>query len=141
MIKIDGSLFIQIINFLFLIWVLNTILYRPIRAMLLKRKETVTGMEEDIQSLSRYAKEKDNAFISGIKSARSDGSREKEKLIQIAQAEEKKMIADINQKYQADLVVIREKISKEAQEVRAVLMQEVDKFANEIGQKILGRAV
>jgi len=45
----DASVFIQIINFLFLIWVLNLIIYKPIRNILIQRKEKFSGLEADIE--------------------------------------------------------------------------------------------
>ena len=45
MISVDVSLFIQIANFLFLIWVLNIILYRPIRGIIRQRKEKFDKLE------------------------------------------------------------------------------------------------
>ena len=48
----DWTTAIQIANFLFLIWVLNLILYRPIRRVLLQRKDKITGLEQSIQSES-----------------------------------------------------------------------------------------
>ena len=49
LISIDSSLLIQIVNFLFLIWALNVILYKPIRGILLKRKTYVTDLEEGVE--------------------------------------------------------------------------------------------
>ena len=46
MIKIDYSLIIQIINFLFLIWVLNSLVFRPIRNILTQRRDKIDGMEQ-----------------------------------------------------------------------------------------------
>jgi F-type H+-transporting ATPase subunit b len=137
----DVSLFIQIVNFLFIIWVLNVILYRPIRNILIQRKEKVTGFEQIIETLTQDAQEKDEAYFSGIKDARAKGLKEKEALVQAAADEERRIIEEINQKAQADLVEIREKIAKDAENVRESLQQEIDTFANAIGNKILGRAV
>jgi F-type H+-transporting ATPase subunit b len=36
---------------------------------------------------------------------------------------------------------MREKIAKDAEDVRTSLQKEIDAFANAIGEKILGRAV
>jgi hypothetical protein len=46
-----------------------------------------------------------------------------------------------NKKYQANLAEIKEKIAKDTAEVKASLQQEIDAFAEAIGQKILGRVV
>jgi F-type H+-transporting ATPase subunit b len=141
MIKIDGSLFIQIVNFLFLIWIMNVILYKPIRSILLRRKEKMGGLEQNIASAVNDANEKAEAFSAGIKEARSRGMKKKDELIQDAAQEEKRIIEEINQKAQANMMEIREKISKEAEVVQASLQKEIDSFAHAIGEKILGRAI
>jgi F-type H+-transporting ATPase subunit b len=139
MIKVDVSVFMQIVNFLFLIWALNLVLYKPIRKVLLERKEKVEGLEKGIENLNKNAQEKEEAFAAGIKDARSKGQIEKELLLSAAQNEEKQLLEKINKKAQDDLAQMRDKIAKEAENVRTSLQNEVDVFANAIGQKILGR--
>jgi F-type H+-transporting ATPase subunit b len=137
----DISLFVQIANFLIIIWVLNIILYRPIRNILIKRKETITNLEQNVEKLNEDAAEKDEAFLLGIKDARAKGLKEKEVLLKEGAEEEKKIVEQINQKAQANLAEVREKIAKDAQDVRTSLNKEIDTFANAISEKILGRAV
>ncbi len=141
MISIDGSIIIQIVNFIFLIWVLNIILYKPIRNVLLQRKERVADFEQSIEASRRDVEEKDEAFSLGIKEAKAKGLKEKEGLLQIASEEERKIIEKINEKAQADIANVRAKIAKDAESVRKSLQQEVDTFADAIAQKILGRTV
>jgi F-type H+-transporting ATPase subunit b len=141
MIKVDGSLFIQIVNFLFLIWVLNIILYKPIRNILLKRKEKIEGLQQSIDISNKDASERDSAFAQGIREARAKGLKEKDSLMAAASEEEKNMIEEINKKAQADLAEVQGKIKRDAEAVRTVLQKEVGDFAKAIGQKLLGRAV
>ena len=137
----DSSTFIQMINFVFLIWVLNILLYRPIRKILAQRKEKIDGLELSIETSEKDAREKDEAFAAGIKEARAKGFKEKEALMQDATDEEKKIISEINSKAQAELAEVRENIKKEADVARETLQKEVNSFADQICQKILGRAV
>jgi len=137
----DGSLIIQIANFLLIIWILNLILYRPIRNILRQRKEKIEGLELRIETYNEDAQKKDEAFASGIREARAKGLKEKETLQQAAAEEEKQIIANENTKAQAELVEIRKKIVKDAEAARASLQEKVDEFANDICQKILGRKV
>ncbi len=141
MISIDGSIIIQIVNFIFLIWILNIILYKPIRNVLLQRKERVADFEQNIEASRRDVEEKDEAFSLGIKEAKAKGLKEKEGLLQIASEEERKIIEKINEKAQADIANVRAKIAEDAESARKSLQQEVDTFADAIAQKILGRAV
>jgi len=137
----DSSLFIQIANFIFAIWVLNLLLYKPIRKILNQRKEKVDGLELSIETSAKDAREKDEAFVAGIKEARSKGVDIKNAMVQEAADEEKSILADINQKAQAELVQVHEKIKQEAGVARDSLQKEIDRFADQISEKILGRAV
>lgn len=136
----DVSVTIQIVNFIFLIWVLNVVLYKPIRNILSKRKVTIEGLEKSVDDFQNDAREKENTWNAGIKEARKSGMQEKEALIQAAEEEERKIIEKINEKAQEDLAEIREKIQKDIEGVRQALQGEVGTFADAIGQKILGRA-
>ncbi len=62
MVSVDYSVIIQIINFIILIWVLNMVLYKPIRSILSQRNEKISGMEQGIDTLNADAEEKDKAF-------------------------------------------------------------------------------
>lgn len=136
----DVSVFIQMANFIFLIWILNILLYRPIRNILTQRKEKISGLEQDIDTAETEALEQDEAFAKGVKEARTKGFKEKEALLQRALEEEKEIIGKINEKAQAELVSVRKQIAKDTQAVKESLLKEVDGFATTISEKILGRA-
>jgi len=140
-IKIDESLLIQIANFVFLIWALNIVLYRPIRKMLILRKEKIAGLETQIEKSISDATDKDKALASGISEARVRGMKEKEALVSVALEKEAVIIEEINANAQANLTEVRNKVAKDVDAVRTSLLKEVDDFANSICQKIIGRTV
>lgn len=137
----DASVLIQIANFLFLIWALNMILYRPIRKILRQRKQKVESFETTIETHNRDIQKKDEAFASGLKAARAKGLKEKEALMQAAAEEEKKIIENINTQAQTERTEVLNKIARDVEVAKALLQEKVDEFANDISQKILGRAV
>lgn len=137
----DWTVFLQIVNFLFLIFMMNLLLFKPIRKMLLERKAKINGLEDSIDSTQKEAVSQDEAFATGLKEARGKGLKEKEVLLQEASDEEKTIIDRINEKAQADLTEVRDKIAADTDAVKAKLIQEVDGFADIISEKILGRAV
>jgi F-type H+-transporting ATPase subunit b len=141
MVSVDISLVIQIVNFLVLIWVLNIVLYKPIRRILIQRKEKVLALQQGAETSLEEARAREAAFDQGIKAARARGLKEKDSFLQEAGEEEKRIIGEINAKAQAVLAAVREKISKDAEAVRTTLQEEVEGFAKAIGQKILGRAI
>lgn len=141
MIVIDKSLVVQIINFIFLIVVLNVVLFKPVRKILRQRKEKVGNLEQNIETFNKDADEKDESYLMGIKTARSKGFLEKEALLQSATEEERAILARINARAREDLETVREKIVTDTAEVSVLLQKEVDTFAEAIGQKFLGRTV
>ncbi|MCG6905886.1 MAG: ATPase [Desulfobacteraceae bacterium] len=141
MVNVDVSLFIQIVNFIVLIWVLNLVLYKPIRKILIQRKEKVLALQQGAETSLEEARAREAAFDQGIKAARARGLKEKDSFLQEAGEEEKRIVGEINAKAQAELAAVREKISRDAEAVRAALQGEVEGFAKAIGQKILGRAI
>ena len=139
MVSVDGSIVLQIVNFLLLIWIMNMVLYKPIRKILLERKAKVDGLQSDIDTSAQQVQSKEDAYAAGVRQARAAGQKEKEALMQAAAEEEKAIIGKINESAQADLKEVKEKIAQEMGTVKAALEEEIDAFADAIGQKILGR--
>ena len=137
----DASVLIQLANFLLLIWALNILLYRPIRKILRQRKQKVESFETTIDTYNQDIQKKDEAFASGLKAARAKGYKEKEALLQAAAEEENRILENINAKAQAEREAVRDKIARDVEAAKASLQNKIDEFANDIGQKILGRAV
>jgi F-type H+-transporting ATPase subunit b len=61
----DWTVFIQIVNFLFLVFMMNLLLFKPIRKMLLERKAKIGGLEDSIDSTQKEAVSQDEAFAKG----------------------------------------------------------------------------
>jgi F-type H+-transporting ATPase subunit b len=139
MVNINWTVIPQIVNFLVLIFVLNIVLYKPIRKILKERKTKVDGLSQGIESASRQAEEKDQAFNQGIRDARSQGQKEKETMIQEAAREEREITGRIMDQAREDLTAVKSKITKDVEAVKAALERDVDAFADAITQKILGR--
>ncbi|NVM20756.1 MAG: ATP synthase F0 subunit B [Desulfobacterales bacterium] len=142
MISVDFPiLFVQMANFIFLIFVLNAILYKPIRKILIERKKKIQGLEESIDGAQRNAAESEQTFQTKIGEAKTKGFQEKDALKQAGQEEEKRLIDEINQKAQADLEAVRAQIAKDAADAAQRLKGEIEAFSAAIAEKILGRAV
>ncbi|SLM28967.1 AtpF3 [Desulfamplus magnetovallimortis] len=140
MVSVDGSLFIQIINFLFLLYALNLVLFKPVRKILLDRKEKIYSLEKGVERLASRSDEKDMAYKEGIKNARTEGLKKKEAMIDQASQEEKEILDKITMNAQANLAKIRAQVTEETEKARVALEDELDVFARAIGEKILGRA-
>lgn len=137
----DWSFLLQMANFVFLIIVLNLLLYRPIRRVLRERRETFEGLEAAAKRALARLEEQEAAYARTLKEARAKGLKIKEDLVREAELEEKRLTGEIHARAQAELEAVREKIRREAEQTRAALAQHVEEFAGQIVGKLLGRPV
>ncbi len=142
MIKVipDISVLYQMVNFLVLLFVLNLVLYKPIRKVLLDRKAKIEGMQKEAKKASSDLVAGEDAYKDGLKVARTKGLEEKGTFIDEASKEEKEILDKINKQAQANLVKIRQQVADETEQARKSLEGEVEIYAKAIGEKILGRA-
>ncbi len=136
----DISAVYQMINFLVLLFVLNLVLYKPIRNVLLERKAKIEGMQIGAEKAASDLVAGEDNYKDGLKQARAEGLKEKETFIEEASKEEKEIIDTINKKAQANLAQIKMQVVDETEQARKALEGEVEAYAKAIGEKILGRA-
>ncbi len=137
----DKSVIWQMVNFIVLIWALNLVMYRPIRNIIARRKEQMDSLDSHISMYQQEAADKKEALAEDIKTAKAEGLKKKNELVEAAAAEEKAIIEEMNKKTQQTIAENKVRIASEADKAAADLQQEVEAFAAEIGQKILGREV
>ena len=136
-----GSLWIQVANFLFLLFLLNIILYRPVRKILSERKsemDSFQGMIGDFQDRSATC-EKDLA--ENEIGARKEGHKEKEGLKSEGLEEEKGLVQEAMSAAEGRIGKAKEDIRQRAVDVRKSLEAEVALFSKELAEKILGRSI
>jgi len=136
----DISLVYQMINFLILLFVLNLVLYKPIRNVILERRAKIEGMQNAAKKAADDLVAGEEEYKNGLKQARAEGLKKKEAFIEEASKEEKEIIDRINKKAQANLAQIKKQVADETEQARKALEGEVAEYARAIGEKILGRA-
>jgi len=72
LIQLDYSLLLQIINFVFLIFLLNFLLYKPMLSVVDKRKRRLEESEEEINRLKRTVEEKMAVYEEKMRATRSE---------------------------------------------------------------------
>jgi F-type H+-transporting ATPase subunit b len=137
----DSTVFIQVVNFLVLIFLMNVVVYKPIRNILARRREKVGGLSGDISTARKTALEKEQELERALAAARSKGQKKKEALTEEAIAQEQKVIADINEKAATQLEQMRAKIAQDVAQAEKALEEQISAFAEAIAEKIMGRAL
>lgn len=141
MLDIDITLLIQIVNFIVLMFVLNAVLYRPLRKIMEQRKEKVSGLEREIEGLIKNADQKLGDFKAKLGEANVQGNKEREALKSAGLAEEKQITSKSRDESEAEKAQVMSQIEQDASKAREELKGQVSGFASDITAKILGRVV
>ena len=141
MIKLDWTLFLQFANFMILMAVLNVLLFKPLRAALQARKETIEASRAKVQDIDDQVRAQISRYEAQLQEARQQGAQERAALRKTAQEEEARILGGANKTSAEKLQTIKEQIQKEASVVRQALRSETEALAKDIAVKVLGRAI
>ncbi len=141
MITMDVTLLIQIVNMIILMFILNAVLYKPVRQILRDRSERMKAMQGEIDRFEKNARlrqeevDKKMAKASGRAKAALDTAR-----AEAAAAGDKKLAAI---KAEADAAKEQRMAEITSQVESAVkgLQDNLDGFATAMASKILGRSL
>ena len=141
MIELDGTLVLQFVNFMILMVVLNALLFKPLRAALKARKETIEGSKAKVQDIDEQVQAQVARYEAQLQEARQQGSQERSALRKTGQEEEVRILGEANRSAAERLQTITAQIQEEANSARQALRGETEALAKEIAGKVLGRAV
>ncbi len=140
MIELNVTFFIQLVNFLILLLVLNLILFRPIRGIIKKRADVMAQGLEEAEKFSSEADEKLNSYEAKLQEAREEANEIRAAKKQEGQEEEKAKLDAASSEAAKIIQDAREKIAKEKESALSSLKGKVDDFAKKATEKVLGQA-
>jgi F-type H+-transporting ATPase subunit b len=140
MIDLNITFFIQLLNFLIILFVLNYILYRPIRGIIKRRTDLMAGQLNDIERFTSQAKAKMTNYDTALNEARKQGKDIRGQYREQGYAAEKGIVEAAAKDAAAKLGASREEIAKNKQSAQSALMGKVERYAQLATEKILGRA-
>ena len=141
MIKLDWTLFLQFANFMILMAVLNALLFKPLRAALRERRETVDGSKSKVTDLEEQIQAQVARYEAQLQEAKLQGNQERAAMRKAAQEEETKILAAAHDKATQKIQTIKEQIASEADADRAALRSGTEVLAKDVAGKVLGRTV
>ncbi len=141
MLEINYTLAIQLGNFLLLLFLLNILLYRPIRRILAQRNEKVNSLEKMIEDFQNGSEQNEKGIEENMIQARKEGFGEKEGLRGQGIKEEQGILEEANAKIEEKMGKSKEDMEKKMADVRKDLQDQTAAFSTELAEKILGRSI
>lgn len=139
MISVDWTLGLQMINFLVLLFLLNNILYKPLKKILKDRSEKISSDRQSAKDLQAEIDTKMQQYQNQLQTAKSEATEERNKLKKMAAQQEAEILSEAHGKATERLKIIKEKVGTEAAEASVTLKANAASMAEEIATKILGR--
>jgi F-type H+-transporting ATPase subunit b len=140
-VDINLTLFVQMANFLVLIVILNYLLYKPILAILDKRKMRLDESEGEIKRLNATVEQKAAEYEEKLRVAKQDALGKKNEILKEAADSAKAIIDERRSKIPAMLAEFQGKVGQEVDAARRILKDQSQKISAEIAEKVLGRSL
>lgn len=136
MITINETLFVEMISFLIFLFLINRIMFKPLRATMSERDGYILGVEEEIHdaglrldALNREIEENESAVVEKALEDRNkleeEGSLESEKIFVQVRSEIENIRAENRRIMEEQLSAAKKKLSKESEEVALTIMEKV----------------
>jgi F-type H+-transporting ATPase subunit b len=140
-IKVDWTIWLQFVNFFVLMAVLNFLLYRPLRDILKRRRETIDGSYAKAKELETQINEKMERYQQQLLAAKVKGNEERSALRKVTAGEEADILGKAHSRASEQLQEIKRNVAKEADAAARVLKKETTALATQIASSVLGRAL
>lgn len=138
-INLDGTLIVQLVNFLLLVLALNYLLYRPIRKIMTERAELFDKLK-DKAAKAKAEIESGEAEKARLKAeSLRQGLNLKNELTAKSLEQEKSILADAQEKALRQTTEARNRLRQSLEQARAALSQESQNIARDMAEKVLGR--
>ncbi|MER3447491.1 MAG: hypothetical protein C4291_11935 [Candidatus Dadabacteria bacterium] len=141
LLKIDNTLIIQLIIFIATIFILNSLLFKPLLELVEKREKLTTGRIKEAKELREKVDQIAREYRAKLDEIRAEAMEERNKIRREAQAAAEGLIEKAHREAQSLLEEARSKLELEAKGIRERIRPEIEVLAKEMALRILGRKV
>ena len=137
-VTLDMTLFIQLVNFLITVVVLNFLLIKPVRDQIAERGSFSAAQTADSEKFTAQASDKLSAYEKALGEARAKASLARETIKADGLAREKQLLETAHSEASACIASSKEQTAKETKKALQALHSQVNAFAVQAMNKILG---
>jgi F-type H+-transporting ATPase subunit b len=141
MVSLDATIFLQITNFLLLIFILNVLLYKPILKIMNNRKMRLQSSDDEIKALQQTIEQKTAEYEEKIRLAKLEAMNQRNEIQKEGAEEGKRIIDQAKEEIAKMLDDFKIKMAKEMDDARQILNTRSRAISMEIAEKVLGRSI
>ncbi len=137
----DYTFFFQLLIFLVVLFSLNSLLFKPVLALLDKRKTATVGTHDEVGALKEKAEQKLKEYETKIAQARIVGGQLKDKIKKEGEVVALEKIGQSRKKADEYVSNMQSQITQQSLEARLSLGKEAENLAKQFAEELLGRAI
>ena len=141
MIELNWTLFMQMVNFLILLFILNQLLFKPILRIIDERKAKVNGAFDEVRRLEGSSEEKLKLYQEQIQTARIKALSQKEGIKVEGVEAARRLLDQVKEETDRVFLQAKERIEKESTIAREALRRQSEEMAVGIAEKLIGRSL
>ena len=126
---LDKWIFVQLVNYILILLVLNAVLLRPIRRMLKLRADTIAAKNSEIDGFVGTAEGKIKSYQASLETARREASAERATLREQGASQEKTILESAGTQAADTLKAARAKVQSESKAAYDTMLAGVDGMA------------
>jgi F-type H+-transporting ATPase subunit b len=135
----DGTLFLHIAIIIFMIYVLNATLFRPINRILAERERQTRGGTGEAHDILQRVANSMNRYERSLRDARTEGYRLLEQERANALLERQNQITSLRAEIEASTEEQKSLLRTQSEQARASLEDDAQRIASNISRQILNR--
>ncbi len=137
MLEFNKWFFVLLFNFLFLIFVLNILLFKPLMRLFEERKEGIEGSLKKAKELNAKKEELMNQLNRELLEANRKAKEIIDKYTQEGKERQAELLREAEKVAQNILLKTRQEIASQAEVSRKALREEIEKISDEIVNKLV----
>jgi len=141
LLEFNFTFFVQLINFLVLVAILNWLLVRPAMKIINERRNRVEGSNEETRLLLEEVEKNTAEYQQRLSEARILANSEKEKLRQEGSQQEAEIVRKAREEARIMLEKMKSSIERESLDAKNTMRNEIEALSRDIAEKVLGRGV
>lgn len=141
MIEINETFFIQLVNFLIMVFFLNHFLFKPVLEMVERRNKKMRSLSSDAAKSENNAQKAIDEYDAKMGKMRKETSRILMEARQQAVAEQEKILSSARKGFKSQMEEAIAKIQSESKEASGVLQAEAESISRQMVARLLGRSM
>jgi F-type H+-transporting ATPase subunit b len=139
LITINHSLFFQLASFLLLLFVLNRIMFRPLRQVMNEREALLTGMADEISTAEQTYSDIGHQIESQESSARREASKLRDEIEEAGQQSAAAVLEQARERINALKAKAKEETAAQMAAARQEIEREAAVISDQMVASLLGR--